>query len=373
MLSLPVELRLPIIHHIRDSIPQTIFKHNVNYSIEAIKIYHEDLAALSLYHREWTAIAQSELFKDLFIPDDQKMKLLLELLRESARLREYSRNSSIALLGDGEFYGGAGLEDDLVELAEYCPDLRELSCDGMAIPLVQLGTSCQTIIERVQILIAIHVAGHLKKLRKLNLASCGLWSGPPAPQTTVPALSITTLSIRKLSSLFTPLDPASLPSLRSLTVSVDLDGTDIPFTAISPLLPQLNSLSIADASSGEVAQHLALSTSLKVLSVSLFAIETLHADTQAIIQNRIESLRIEIGPFDPWSERNAGPVLNAIISGRRVLKKVILDGEAGGDHHGDVDRFVPRIVPSCKKANVELWKENFEAGNGKVNLDSELL
>jgi hypothetical protein len=68
----------------------------------------------------------------------------------------------------------------------------------------------------------------------------------------------------------------------------------------------------------------------------------------------------------------------AIIGNSRVMRKVILDGTIldGQDcdrDQKDLDGLVKYIVPACKKANVELWKENFEAGNGKVNLDSELL
>jgi hypothetical protein len=81
---------------------------------------------------------------------------------------------------------------------------------------------------------------------------------------------------------------------------------------------------------------------------------------------------------------NSGSVDNqriaaaAIIGDSRVMRKVILDGKIldGQDcdrDQKDLDGLVKYIVPSCKKANVELWNENFEAGNGKVNLDSELL
>jgi hypothetical protein len=135
MLSLPVELRVQTIRHIRDSIYWPSFEHDVGASIQAIQNFHKVLIALSLYHREWTAIAQSKLFSNLYIRDAGKMKLLLELLRRDGELKGYIKHSRSAVLGRiGAYWRDpGGNRDDLIELEEYCPDLEEISCSRMEI------------------------------------------------------------------------------------------------------------------------------------------------------------------------------------------------------------------------------------------------
>jgi hypothetical protein len=98
MLSLPLELRLPILHHIRDSIPSTLFEDGAYIAVLDIQEFYEALIALSLLHRKWTAVAQSELFRDLYVPDDGKLKLLLKLLRGSKKYRRYIKHGRSAVL-----------------------------------------------------------------------------------------------------------------------------------------------------------------------------------------------------------------------------------------------------------------------------------
>jgi hypothetical protein len=148
MLSLPVELRVQTIRHIRDSIYWPSFEHDVGASIQAIQNLYKVLIALSLYHREWTAIAQSKLFSNLYIRDAGKMKLLLELLRRDGEFKGYIKHSRSAVLwriGVYWLYSGysGGHRDDLIELAEYWPDLEEISCSRMEIgnKLVDFRTS----------------------------------------------------------------------------------------------------------------------------------------------------------------------------------------------------------------------------------------
>jgi hypothetical protein len=71
----------------------------------------------------------------------------------------------------------------------------------------------------------------------------------------------------------------------------------------------------------------------------------------------------------PSSDPNTA--LSAIVSGSRVIKKVIVDGSKSSDHRESVNDTMNTLVPVCKKAEVELWKENFEDGNGKVDLASK--
>jgi hypothetical protein len=118
------------------------------------------------------------------------------------------------------------------------------------------------------------------------------------------------------------MDPAFLPFVRSLTVTAVTVWNNgfIPLSNITHLLPQLNALIILDGSSASIAQCVTLSTSLKLLSLPLYGIGNLNSDTQAIIRDRIEELRIVID--DSWPSH--GP-LSAIVNGRRVIKKVIVD------------------------------------------------
>jgi hypothetical protein len=51
------------------------------------------------------------------------------------------------------------------------------------------------------------------------------------------------------------------------------------------------------------------------------------------------------------------------------MKKVILDGTKSPPHWGPVDQLMTILTKTCDKAKVELWQENFQAGNGKVDLD----
>jgi hypothetical protein len=157
MLSLPVELRLPIIHHIRDSIPSPLFEDYAPGSIRAIEALYKALLALSLYHREWTVIAQSELFRNLYLRDAAKMKSLLDLLHGSEESRRNIEHSRSAVLGprSGPWRCTGGLRDDLDNLADYCPDIAEISCYRMSIQLVEFRSSCRTTFERFQSLMIL--------------------------------------------------------------------------------------------------------------------------------------------------------------------------------------------------------------------------
>jgi hypothetical protein len=156
MLSLPVELQLQTIHHIRDSIPASLFEHDADEAIRAIEEFYEVLIALSLYHREWTAIAQSELFRNLYIRDAEKMKSLLDLLHGSEESRGNIKHSRSAVFGGNLYwYFPGGRDDDLDELADYCPDLAEMSCYRMDLKLAEFRTSCRTKLEIFQSLMIL--------------------------------------------------------------------------------------------------------------------------------------------------------------------------------------------------------------------------
>jgi hypothetical protein len=75
--------------------------------------------------------------------------------------------------------------------------------------------------------------------------------------------------------------------------------------------------------------------------------------------------------IDSKSSSDDQTALSAIVSGSRVMTKVIVDGSKSFKYGITVDYTMNILVPVCKKAKVELWKENFEVGNGKVDLISK--
>jgi predicted nucleotidyltransferase component of viral defense system len=64
--------------------------------------------------------------------------------------------------------------------------------------------------------------------------------------------------------------------------------------------------------------------------------------------------------------------LVAILDRSKSTKKVILDGVYLESDEQVDRRFLESlklVKEACKKKKIELWKENFDAGNGKVNLE----
>lgn len=56
------------------------------------------------------------------------MKLLLELLRDKQEFRAYTDTAVALTLGRDRKYRGAGLKDDLDQIAKYSPNIVEISC-----------------------------------------------------------------------------------------------------------------------------------------------------------------------------------------------------------------------------------------------------
>jgi hypothetical protein len=132
MNSLPTELNLNILHHVRDSTPTLKFSYYAVGSMRQASTYSEFLLLMALYHRHWTALAQSELFHHIILKDGDKTQLLLKLLSEEGdnSFRKYAQSASSIIMG--RLFGRAnyyeGWKDHLDELAEYCPNIVEISC-----------------------------------------------------------------------------------------------------------------------------------------------------------------------------------------------------------------------------------------------------
>jgi hypothetical protein len=132
MNSLPTELNLKIIHHVRDSILTSTLVLDSWASMTQRAEYKAFLLLMASYHRHWTALAQSELFHHIILKDGDKTRLLLKLLRQRGNgvFRTYAERASSMRLGHASSSNQDydGLKDHLDELAGYCPDVVEISC-----------------------------------------------------------------------------------------------------------------------------------------------------------------------------------------------------------------------------------------------------
>jgi hypothetical protein len=133
MNSIPNELKLQILHHHRDLLPNLPFTTHPNQAMARDDEYNVFLLRLALFHGEWTAVAQSELFHRIILVNERKTELLLKLLREKEVFADYAKSAQSVRLGGGRYvrYDGTGLKDSLDELASYCPEIVELSCYGV--------------------------------------------------------------------------------------------------------------------------------------------------------------------------------------------------------------------------------------------------
>jgi hypothetical protein len=132
MNSLPTELNLNILHHVRDSISNATILSDMSTAMTHGVEYNRFLLLMALYHRDWTASAQSELFRQIILVNEDKTQLLLKLLSEEGdnSFRKYAQSASSIIMG--RLFGRAnyyeGWKDHLDELAEYCPNIVEISC-----------------------------------------------------------------------------------------------------------------------------------------------------------------------------------------------------------------------------------------------------
>jgi hypothetical protein len=99
MNSIPNEVKLQILHHRRDC------SRDVPYAVWPLgAMYHDDdynklLLRVALVHREWTALAQSELFHRIILMNPRKTELLLQLLREKEVFAEYAKSAKSIRVG----------------------------------------------------------------------------------------------------------------------------------------------------------------------------------------------------------------------------------------------------------------------------------
>jgi hypothetical protein len=130
MIWIPVELILEIFRAVQKLIGRYDFKQNCYTSMMLDQEYHNNLLAFALSCKEWTAIAQSELFRNVILRNRSKTGQFLELVRERKEFRSHAE-SAISIRFGGQSQGGydaMGLDGDLEEIALYCPNIVEISC-----------------------------------------------------------------------------------------------------------------------------------------------------------------------------------------------------------------------------------------------------
>jgi hypothetical protein len=206
----------------------------------------------------------------------------------------------------------------------------------------------------------------MKKLDKLNIAHGYILpspiSGAPIRAVTLP---ITLLSLFR-ARIQSPLHPSSLPLLRSL----HLDEQRQAWLPIRLLLPRLNSLSMNSLYVPTDFRILVQEpTSLTSLSIREYEITALDDTTMTIIKEKTVELRVIALAYGNTIANNT---LAAILCGSKAMKKLILNGVQLGPATPmqlDFLETLKIVKDVCKKKKIELWKENFDAGNGKVNLE----
>jgi hypothetical protein len=202
----------------------------------------------------------------------------------------------------------------------------------------------------------------MKKLEKLKILYGSILPTPNsgAPLQTV-ILSITLLSICNV-KIPSPIDPSSLPLVRSLHLNRQT------YQPLPLLLPQLALLQVAFASVADLGILIPQSTSITSLSISDGHIVELDDASKTVIKERIVDFRLLATVYG----ETGGSTLASMIDGSKAMKKVILDGSLLSVERQVQPKFLGTlkvVKEACKKKKIELWRENFEVGNGKVDLE----
>jgi hypothetical protein len=138
---LPVELIIEIFRRVQKLIGRTDFKLECWESMQLDQEYYDNLLAFALSAKEWTAVAQAELFRDVILKNRNKTSGFLDALRGSEKLRGFSRAVTSLRFGNPyAYYKTECLGDDLDEIALYCPNVVEISCDKVPVALEYFRT-----------------------------------------------------------------------------------------------------------------------------------------------------------------------------------------------------------------------------------------
>lgn len=93
----------------------------------------------------------------------------------------------------------------------------------------------------------------------------------------------------------------------------------------------------------------------------------MSAKDRAAIGERVRYLRIE--PYVDYDQDH--DFLMEIIDNSQVLERLTLDGTQFYEIHEAEDEDMMRLTKAaCSIRGVDLWRENFPYGNGRVDLNS---
>jgi hypothetical protein len=142
MISLPTEIKLEVLHFIRDSIPVYSFHSDPILAMQHAAIYKNILLAVALLNPDWTEVAQSKLFQSIHLSNQTKTASLFNVLRESETLRGYARNVATLRFGEIDYeYEGRCVKEALDEITSYCPDVVAIECCGVHARLEDFRTN----------------------------------------------------------------------------------------------------------------------------------------------------------------------------------------------------------------------------------------
>jgi hypothetical protein len=138
---LPVELIIEIFRAVQKLIGRKDFNWVGDESMALDQEYYNNLLVFALSSKEWTAIAQAELFRQIILKNRSKMGRFLEALRGSEKLKGLCRAVTSLIMGwESNCFETEGLGDDLDEIALHCPNLIEISCCRVDVRLEYFGT-----------------------------------------------------------------------------------------------------------------------------------------------------------------------------------------------------------------------------------------
>jgi hypothetical protein len=175
---LPVELIIEIFRSVQILIGRMDFSQGAYTSMKLDRAYNNNLLAFALSSKEWTAIAQAELFRTVTLKDRSKMGRFLEAVRGSEKLNGLCR--AITSLNMGGQHGGLeteGLGYDLDEIALYCPNIVEVSCYEVKVRLEYFRKSSWFHLVRSSMLTIISTG---RKYEQIGEAQPRMWICPPA-------------------------------------------------------------------------------------------------------------------------------------------------------------------------------------------------
>lgn len=107
MIALPNELTDQIFQDMQHSEDFGInFDLGPNLSMNLVAQYIDSLVNNALVCKDWTGIAQAELFRHIVVVDSAKMDKLLRLLRIDGRFRNYAKKTMSVRIGRGHDLSG---------------------------------------------------------------------------------------------------------------------------------------------------------------------------------------------------------------------------------------------------------------------------